>query len=160
MKVAILLGSLLVIAFYLSTAYKENFLADYCAAYASCHTCANASGCSWCPTTNTCLSRTSLKSTDTTCNPTTVISSAFSCDKSSTIVTDADFTLYRDQVDDRVRPPNVYLTQNMEYSPETVMGQVSHLSRDLELYQKRLPDIVASAVQDNIRPMVSNNYDR
>jgi len=99
-----------------------------------------------------------LKNTDAVCNPTTAISSAFSCKLRHTDANHAkssDFTLYQGQVADRVPPPNVNMTPNMEYSPETVMAEVSRMRNDIQLYQKQLPDTVAVAVQENIRPMVS-----
>jgi len=134
-------------------------MADYCGQYNTCSTCASASGCSWCPTANKCLGSTSLKSTDTVCNQMNTISAAFSCVGNNSIASDSrdhvDFSLYKGQIADKIRPPNVYMTASAEYSPETVMGNMNNVRNELQMYQKQLPDTIANAVEDNIRPMVS-----
>ena len=52
--------------------------------------------------------------------------------------------------------------RDIEYSPETVMSNVTNMRNDLQLYQQQLPFIVASSVENNISPMVkgilSDNY--
>ena len=39
-----------------------------------------------------------------------------------------------EQVADKVPPPNVYTNPNMEYSPETIMANLSDIRKTLELY--------------------------
>ena len=145
-----------IMLFVLSSLKKEEFV-DYCGQNTNCNTCASSSGCSWCPAKNQCLLSTSLKSTDTACSPMKTIQSVFMCNKGEATVdaSIADNALYKNQIADRVRPPNVYLNDEMEYSPETVMSGVSHLHHDLDMYYRTLPNTVATAVEDNIRPMVS-----
>ena len=65
-----------------------------------------------------------------------------------------DYALYKNQITDRIPPPNVYTTNKMEYSPETVMGQLIHVENQIKNNQANLPTIIATTVQDNIRPMV------
>ena len=156
----------------ISTNVKEGFLEDYCRAHQTCFDCTNASGCSWCPQKKTCLLSTSLKSTDPHCNQNNTLSSSFLCKSEiqDKIPSDAvvshdvlyDYALYRNQITDRIPPPNVFTTSDMEYSPETVMGNVNHLEKELKLNQANLPGIIATTVQNNIRPMVngilSDNY--
>jgi len=62
--------------------------------------------------------------------------------------------LYQDRIADRVRPPNVYLTDAMEYTPETVMGNLNEVRQTLAQYQKELPDTISSSVEHSIQPMV------
>lgn len=162
---------ILVIILVATNTYKEGFLDSYCDQYKDCNDCANASGCSWCPTSKVCLKSTSLKSTDKSCNQMNTISSAFLCKselsdkippKNAKADDLYDFELYRSQIADKVRPPNVYTNPDMEYSPETVMGNMNHLQHDLERDRTNLPTVIASTVQNQIRPMVhgilSDNY--
>jgi hypothetical protein len=62
--------------------------------------------------------------------------------------------LYRDQIADRVRPPNVGITDDMQYTPETVMGNLNEVRQTLAAYHTQLPDIISSSVEDSIQPMV------
>jgi len=70
--------------------------------------------------------------------------------------------LYKDQIADRVRPPNVYISDDMQYTPETVMGNLNEVRQTLKTYQMQLPDIISSSVENSIQPMVrgliSSNY--
>ena len=159
--------SILLLFMVLSTQYKEGFIDNYCSKHADCNSCAASSGCSWCPANNQCLGSTSLKSTDKSCNAMNTIQNVSMCNlnKQENIDNDVklnNFALYKDQITDNVRPPNVYLTKMMEYSPETVMGNVEKLRKDLQMYQHTLPNTVAASVENNIRPMVrgilSENY--
>ena len=164
---------LLFLLMAVSTYYKKEYFEDYCSQNNTCSSCANSSGCSWCPSAKRCLSSTSLRSTDKKCNQMNTISSAFLCNTRGMIdmndMNDMnshnqqhDFTLYNGQIADRVRPPNVYMNRDIEYSPETVMSNVTNMRNDLQLYQQQLPFIVASSVENNISPMVkgilSDNY--
>ena len=75
-----------------------------------------------------------------------------------------DNELYQDQIADRVRPPNVGLIDQMEYSPETVMGNLNEVQQNLTNYQRDLPGIISSSVENSIQPMVkgllSSTYHR
>ena len=159
----------------LSTSVKEGFLENACIGQDNCKDCANTSGCSW---EETKCVRSDLLNRDIEIGggnrhrERNAIASSFLCpseldDKippEAVVSNDImyDFVLYKNQITDRIPPPNVYTTSNMEYSPETVMGQVKHLERVMQTNQKNLPGIIASTVQQNIRPMVvgilSDNY--
>jgi hypothetical protein len=65
-----------------------------------------------------------------------------------------DEQLYKNQVADRVRPPNVYMNPNMEYTPETVMANLNEVRQTVDRYNMQLPDIIATSVTDSIQPMV------
>jgi hypothetical protein len=164
---------LLCIALFLTQQTKEAFLDDYCAANKDCTSCANASGCSWCPNESRCLSSRILKSTDPKCNQSNTISASFRCDTATKTPakgseTNAsnqvlfDYTLYKNQIKDKIPPPNAFTTEEIEYSPETVMANTNQLRNDLKNLYTELPDTIASALQEQIQPMVkgilSNNY--
>jgi hypothetical protein len=73
-----------------------------------------------------------------------------------------DYELYRNQIANKIAPPNVYTNPDMEYSPETVMGNLNELKNNLEINNKNLPVIIAKSIESQIRPMVkgilSENY--
>jgi hypothetical protein len=75
-----------------------------------------------------------------------------------------DNELYHDQIADRVKPPNVGLIDQMGYSPETVMANVNQVQQNIAQYQRNLPDIISSSVENSIQPMVkgllSSTYHR
>jgi hypothetical protein len=153
---------------------KEGFLTDYCAANTDCISCANASGCSWCQGENRCLSSRILKSTDPKCNQSNTISAAFRCQDASEITvpvgpeTNAsnqvlfDFTLYKNQIKDKIPPPNAFTTEELEYTPETVMANTNQLRNDVKNLYGDIPEVMATALQNQIKPMVkgilSDNY--
>ena len=151
---------LLCIILYMTMSYKEEFLDNYCDQYTSCGTCSSASGCSWCPQSKKCLQSTSLKSTDTQCNQMNTIQSSFRCTSdnippSQDIKQDrADYALYKNLIAEKVPPPNVYMNEQMEYSPETVMANLNSVRNQLNEYEKMFPDTVASTVQNQIQPIV------
>ncbi len=163
---------ILLILLIISKYTKEGFLSDYCSQNKDCKSCANSSGCSWCPTDKICLMSTSLKSTDKSCNQMNSISSTFRCESEienkippdSVVEKDIlyDYTLFRNQIANKIPPPNVYTTEHEEYSPETIMGNMNNIQNDLSNYQQNIPDIIASTVQNQIKPMVkgilSDNY--
>lgn len=155
---------------------KEGFLEDYCAANKTCVTCADASGCSWCPNENRCLSSRILKSTDPKCNQSNTISAAFRCQDATKSLKDDplgaetnasnqvlyDFTLYKNQIKDKIPPPNAFTTEEKEYSPETVMANTNQLAMDVRNLYQELPDVMATSLQNYIKPMMkgilSDNY--
>ena len=161
---------------------KEGFLTDYCAANTDCIMCANASGCSWCQGENRCLSSRILKSTDPKCNQSNTISASFRCQDASEMTdqdtseisvpvgpeTNAsnqvlfDFTLYKNQIEDKIPPPNAFTTEELEYTPETVMANTNQLRTDVKNLYGDIPEVMATALQNQIKPMVkgilSDNY--
>lgn len=160
------LGLLLILLLLLSISYKESFTA--CSG-TDCTSCSKQSGCAWCDQTSTCMDITTLKSTDTQCNQMNAISSSFLCPSVMGAAlqnpnSPPDNELYQDQIADRVRPPNVGLIDQMEYSPETVMGNLNEVQQNLTSYQRDLPGIISSSVENSIQPMVkgllSSTYHR
>ena len=51
---------------------------------------------------------------------------------------------YKNQIADRVRPPNVYMTNDMQYTPETVMAELNDVRQTVDRYNAQLPDIIAT----------------
>ena len=51
---------------------------------------------------------------------------------------------YKNQIADRVRPPNVYMTDVMQYTPETVMAELNDVRQTVNRYNAQLPDIIAT----------------
>jgi len=167
---------LLGIVLWATQQQKEGFLEDYCASNKTCVTCADSSGCSWCPNENRCLSSRILKSTDPKCNQSNTITASFRCqDATKTLQDDPlgdetnasnqvlyDFTLYKNVITDKIPPPNAFTTEQKEYSPETVVANSNQASRDLRNLYIELPDVIASALQQQIKPMMkgilSDNY--
>ena len=178
MKLSFLITAFIILCIALgySQHIKEGFLDDYCASNTDCVTCANASGCSWCPNEKRCLSSRILKSTDPKCNQGNTISAAFRCQDATDTISEVpegpetnasnqvlyDFTLYKDLITDKIPPPNAFTTEQKEYSPETVMANSNHLARDIRNLYTDLPNVMATALQQQIRPMVkgilSDNY--
>jgi len=52
--------------------------------------------------------------------------------------------IYKNQVADRVRPPNVYMTDKMEYTPETIMANLNDVRQTVDRYNAQLPDLIAT----------------
>ena len=153
MHLTILLCLLFLIVL-LSISVKERFISQ-CSG-TDCKSCADQSGCSWCASANACIPTQSIKSTDPDCNLLNVISSSFLCNITDTsqLYAPKDEQLYKNQVADRVRPPNVYMAEDMEYTPETVMANLNEVRQTVDRYNIQLPDIIATSVTDSIQPMV------
>lgn len=130
-----LLLALILIFIAVTIPYTESFLSACTGT--DCASCANQSGCSWCEQTKTCMNTQLLKSTDAQCNHLNTISSSFLCDMQPTtsINEPNKEILYKDQIADRVRPPNVYITDDMQYTPETIMGNLNDVRQTLAVYQ-------------------------
>jgi hypothetical protein len=152
-QIAILVFLIFLIILTVTTVYKEQFVSGDCNNNTDCKSCANQSGCSWCPAKKICMQSNSLKSTDTECNQMNTIQSSFSCTNRTTNAL-SDENLYKDHIQDRPKPPNVFTTPNMEYSNETVMGELSHLKGELKGFQYALPGIVTNTMKNNIQPLI------
>lgn len=152
----------------LSKQFKEGFLGDYCAKNNNCKDCSSASGCSWCPNSNVCLTSTSLKSTDKTCNQMNTISSSFNCTSVSTEPPHDsndvmyDFSLYKNRITDKIPPPNLYMAGEVQPSPADILSNMNNIRNDIANYKLEMPGIISSAVENQIKPMVkgvlSENY--
>ncbi len=171
-QILLAIFAILLIFLYFSKKTKEGFLNEYCRTYKDCTSCASASGCSWCPASKVCLDSRTLKSTDTSCNQMNTINSSFLCkaELSDEIPPEAvisedimyDFTLYKNQITDKIPPPNLYMNGDLQYTNEDVLSNINELRDMIQNYQEGLPGIVASSVVNNIQPMVkgilSENY--
>jgi len=174
-----IIAIIIIVVFLWTHEEKEAFLADYCAENKDCISCADASGCSWCQNEKPCLSSRILKSTDPKCNQSNTISAAFRCQdalKTSDGPLKAvrgpetnasnqvlyDFTLYKNQIKDKIPPPNAFTTEQLQYTPETVMANTNQLRNDVKNLYMDIPEVMATALQNQIQPMVkgilSDNY--
>jgi len=185
-----IIAIVIIAVFWWTHEEKEAFLEDYCAANKDCISCADASGCSWCQNDNRCLMSRTLKGTDLKCNQSNTISASSQCDNASkttapvnpdpdteyvfplkmikTIEPNAsnqvlyDFTLYKNRIMDKIPPPNAFTTEELEYTPETIMANTNQLRNDVKNLYKDIPEVMATALQNQIQPMVkgilSDNY--
>lgn len=164
---------LLCIALFVSQQSKEAFLDVACSTNTDCSSCASTSGCSWCPNESRCLSSRILKSTDPKCNQSNTISVPFRCvpggvtpvpgpESNASNQVLFDFSLYKNRIEDKIPPPNAFTTEEIEYTPETVMANTNQLRNDLKNLYTELPDTIAASLQEQIQPMVkgilSDNY--
>lgn len=153
---------------------KEGFQQNYCQKFKNCMDCSSASGCSWCAKGNTCLTSTSLKSTDKTCNQMNTISSSFRCPSAGGVEPPTlpeaiasndvmyEFSLYKNRITDKIPPPNLYMAGEMKVSNEDILSNGNDIRNDIKNNREEMPGLIASTVQDQIRPMVrgilSENY--
>jgi hypothetical protein len=145
---------------------KEGFLQDYCAQYKSCTDCSSASGCSWCPKSNVCLTSTTLKSTDADCNQMNTIASSFRCPSAegvepptlpAAIASDDvmyEFSLYKNRITDKIPPPNLYMAGDVKVSNQDLLSNMNDVRNDIANYKTEMPGIISSAVENQIKPMV------
>ena len=160
---ALILLFLIVIA---TQKQKEGFFADYCAQHKSCMDCSNSSGCSWCSSGNVCLTSSTLKSTDKECNQMNTISSSFLCPAANgiepptlpeTIDSDQimyDFSLYKNRITDKIPPPNLYMINELKVSNQDLLSNMNDVRNDITNYRTEMPGIIASTVEQQIKPMV------
>jgi len=153
---------------------KEGFLENYCQQFKTCMDCSSSSGCSWCGKANVCLTSTTLKSTDKECNQMNTISSSFLCPGAGGIDTpplpDAiasndvmyEFSLYKNRITDKIPPPNLYMAGEVKVSNQDLLSNMNDVRNDITNQRKELPGIIASTVEEQIKPMVkgilSENY--
>ena len=165
---------ILLLAVLYTQSTKEGFLADYCAKNKTCMDCSSASGCSWCPKSNVCLTSTTLKSTDAMCNQNNTIASSFRCPSARGVEPPTlpesiasndvlyDFSLYKNRITDKIPPPNLYMAGEMKVSNEDLLSNMNDVRNDIANYKIEMPSIIASTVEQNIKPMVkgilSENY--
>lgn len=160
----------LVLVMMLSSKQKEGFMEDYCGGFNTCMDCSSASGCSWCPKKNACLTSTTLKSTDANCNQDNTIASSFRCPSAAGLdygpeVTTLpekiasndvlyDFSLYKNRITDKIPPPNLYMAGKVDVSNEDLLSNMNDVRNDITNYKIEMPGIIASAVEGQIKPMV------
>jgi hypothetical protein len=165
---------LMMAIFFITHSTKEGFLQSYCQKFKTCMDCSSASGCSWCEKANVCLTSTTLKSTDKMCNQMNTISSSFRCPSASGIKTETlpeaiesndvmyEFSLYKNRITDKIPPPNLYMSGEVKVSNEDLLSNMNDVRNDIKNYKIEMPGIIASTVEEQIRPMVrgilSENY--
>lgn len=145
-RLVILILFLLLLLFARSTQYKEHFVGDTCADYDTCVSCANKSSCDWCEASKKCLSTSELAKNDSLCNQINLVYTPQMCraetsKKSSNLtVSNSDMDgnpLYHDQIANKTAPPMVCLNEDMTYSPETIMADVSDLRNEVRNLMNR-----------------------
>jgi hypothetical protein len=170
----IVLVTILLIFMIITQKSKEGFLSDYCGKYISCMECSSASGCSWCPKAKECLTSTTLKSTDKTCNQMNTISSSFRCPSAEGVEPPTlpeaiasnevlyDFSLYKNRITDKIPPPNTYTTATTKISNEDLLSNMNDVRNSITNYKVEMPSIIVSTIENQIKPMVkgilSENY--
>jgi hypothetical protein len=145
---------------------KEGFLSEYCALHKTCMDCSSASGCSWCPKAKMCLTSTTLKSTDKTCNQMNTISSSFRCPSAEGVEPPTlpeaiasnevlyDFSLYKNRITDKIPPPNTYTIGTTKVSNEDLLSDMNDVRNDIKNNQIQLPGLISSTIENQIKPMV------
>jgi hypothetical protein len=145
---------------------KEGFLQNYCQRFKTCMECSSSSGCSWCPKAKVCLTSTTLKSTDPTCNQMNTIASSFLCPSAEGVEPPTlpqaiasndvmyEFSLYKNRITDKIPPPNLYMAGEVKVSNQDLLSNMNDVRNDISNYKIEMPGIIASTVQDQIKPMV------
>ncbi len=146
--------------------HKEGFLDGYCAQHKTCMECSSASGCSWCPKGKVCLTSTTLKSTDKTCNQMNTISSSFRCPSAEGVEPPTlpeaiasnevlyDFSLYKNRITDKIPPPNTYTIGTTHVSNEDLLSNMNDVRNDIKNNRQELPGLISSTIENQIKPMV------
>jgi hypothetical protein len=146
-RFAILILLLLVLLFVRSTQYKEHFVDDRCADYDTCVSCANKSNCTWCSTSKKCLTKDEIGRNDSLCNQMNLVYVPSMCraepakKAANLAIHNSDMEnnpLYRNQIADKTAPPMVCLNEDMSYSPETIMANVSDLRNEVHNLMQRM----------------------
>lgn len=139
-QIALLLFLIFLIILTITSIYKEQFINQACQTNTDCKSCADSSGCSWCPSKNACIQSKS-RSTDE-CNQMNTISSSSEC--------------YSDEnyISEKPKPPNVYTVPSMEYSNETVMAEMKHIKHDMTHFKHELPRIITNTMQNSMKPLL------
>ena len=146
-RILILILLLLVLLFVRSTRHREHFVDDVCADYDNCVSCANKSNCTWCSASKKCLTKAEIGMNDSLCNQMNLVYTATMCPaelpkKSSNLaVPNSDMEgnpLYHDQIANKMAPPMVCLNEDMSYSPETIMADVSDLRKEVRNLAQRM----------------------
>lgn len=145
-RFVILILLLLLLMFVRSTQYKEHFVDAMCGDYNTCVSCTNKSTCDWCEASKKCLSTAEIARNDSLCNQMNVVYTPSMCRAESAkksqnlTVSNSDMEgnpLYRNQIAGTTAPPMAYLNDEMSYSPETVMANVSNLRNEVQNLMNR-----------------------
>ena len=142
--------------FYTTEGFQEEYK---CSEYTDCKTCADSSGCSWCPKAKLCIFSKNILSTGE-CNQMNVLNSSSGCDvknNSSSMGNKRknkryDLSLYENQINNKFVPPNVYTAHNVEYSNEDVISNTNNVRNEIDNLRKDMPYICSRAVYNIINP--------
>jgi hypothetical protein len=146
-RFVILILLLLVLLFVRSVQYKEHFVNDTCADYDTCVSCANKSNCTWCSTSKKCLTKAEIGMNDSLCNQMNLVYVPSMCRAEppkkphNLAIHNSDLEgnpLYHSQIADKTAPPMVCLNEDMSYSPETIMADVSDLRNEVRNLMNRM----------------------
>ena len=146
-RFVILILLLLVLLFVRSTQYKEQFVDATCADYDTCVSCANKSKCTWCSTNKKCLTKEEIGRNDSLCNQMNLVYAPSMCrpeppkKAANLAIHNSDMEknpLYRNQIADKTAPPMVCLNDDMSYSPETIMANVSDMRNEVRNLMNRM----------------------
>jgi hypothetical protein len=153
----------LLLLFFITRQYIDTFEnVAACTTYTACETCANADGCSWCPEKNRCFSNDSSadekQKRPAGCNIMNAISIPDRCSVDSSIpqldpIADITDSLYKPLILDTIKPPNVYMTTNAQYTPETVMANVNDVRQEVQRYQTALPNVISHYVDNKLKQL-------
>ena len=146
-RFVVLILLLLILLFVHSVQYKEQFVDDICADYDTCVSCANKSNCTWCTTSKKCLTKAEIGRNDSLCNQINLVYTAPMCraeapkKSPNLMVHSSDIErnpLYHDQIADKIAPPMVCMNDEISYSPETIMANVSDLRNEVRNLAQRM----------------------
>lgn len=153
----------LLLLFFITRQYIDTFEnVTACNTYTSCETCANADGCSWCPEKNLCFSNDNSadekQKRPAGCNIMNAIAIPDRCSVDSSIpqldpIADITDSLYKPLILDTIKPPNVYMTTNAQYTPETVMANVNDVRQEVQRYQTALPNVISHYVDNKLKQL-------
>ena len=154
MKGLVLIACIASIAYVLSIMHYNNtlyegFVETKCMDYGDCKSCAEKSDCTWCTSSKRCLTNSEIRGTDTLCNQVNLVHTPSLCLSKK----DRAVTLPY-QMDDKKKPPNVYMTTESEYTNETVMAETEQLKKELANLKMSLPGLMAQSVHEQMKPMV------
>ena len=146
-RFVILILLLLVLLFVRSIQYKEHFVDAVCGDYDTCVSCANKSECDWCETSKKCLTTAEISKNDSLCNQINLVYTPQMCraepqkQMPNLTISNPDMEgnpLYHDQIANKIAPPMVCLNEDMSYSPETIMANVSDLRNEVHNLMQRM----------------------
>lgn len=153
----------LLLLFFITLQYIDTFEnVAACTTYTACETCANADGCSWCPEKNRCfsndISADEKQKRPAGCNIMNAITIPDRCSVDSSIpqldpIADITDSLYKPLILDNIKPPNVYMTTDVQYTPETVMANVNDVRQEVQRYQTALPNVISHYVDNKLKQL-------
>jgi hypothetical protein len=65
-----------------------------------------------------------------------------------------DFSLYKNRITDKIPPPNLYMINELKISNEDLLSNMNDVRNDITNYRTEIPGIIASSVEQQIKPMV------